>query len=275
MYSRRVIPCASVSEFIEAPVGRCIAGESWLYFHPRVGLCGFAVWGRPTEDDVAALVRVLALELALPPHVSLVDVRRVASVEPRAFGALEAYVREHREALARVVTKLALVRPSGLIGAVTAGFFGVQSPPYPVDVFDDAARALAWLGLGDRDALLAEIDRAIDHASGAPALLRAVREWIESHLEGPTPPEAARALGTSARSLQRWLSEHATTFQGEVSLARVRVAQRMLLDTEAQLTRVALEVGCGSLPSFSALFRKITGETPSAWRTRMRARPER
>jgi AraC-like DNA-binding protein len=264
-----VVSCTSLSAFLAAPPGRCIAGASWLYFHLPGGLCGFAVWGRPTEDDVALLVRVLAIELELPPHVSLVDVRRVASIEPGAFGALEAYVREHHDALAAAVTRLALVRPTGLIGAVTAGFFGVQSPPYPVEVFDDAARALDWLGVAGEP--LAAIERAVERASGAPALVRAVGAWIESHLESPTPKAAASALGTSERSLQRKLQEHATTFQNEVSLARVRVAQRLLLDTEAQLTRVALDVGCGSLPSFSALFRKVTGETPSAWRARMRA----
>ncbi|MEO6574494.1 MAG: helix-turn-helix transcriptional regulator [Polyangiaceae bacterium] len=260
--------CAEVAEFLKAPVGRCIAGDSWLYFYPRIGLCGFVVWGRPRAEDVATLGRVLALELAEPAHVSLVDMRRVESVEAAAFKALEDYVRAHREALSRVVTKLALVRPHGMMGAVTAGFFSVQAPPYPVEVFEDAAPALAWLGVDE--AFAGELERAIELATGAPPLLRGLRAWIGTHLDAPAIGDAAHALGTSERTLQRKLREHETTFQNEVNLARIEAAKRLLLDTDTQLTRIALDIGCGSLPAFSSLFRKLTGEAPSAWRSRMR-----
>ncbi|MEO7112046.1 MAG: AraC family transcriptional regulator, partial [Polyangiaceae bacterium] len=64
--------CTSPSEFLSAPVGRYVVGHTWLYFYPRVGLCGFAAWGRPTGDDMLALSRVLAVELDQSPHVSLV-----------------------------------------------------------------------------------------------------------------------------------------------------------------------------------------------------------
>lgn len=261
-------PCASLSTFLAAPVGRFIMGRCWLYFYPRVGLCGFAVWERPTGDDMVALTRALEVELDEPPHVSLVDVQHMEGLEPSAFGTLERYVATHHRALSRVVTKLALVRPNGLMGAVTTGFFGVQPRPYPVEVFDDAARALAWLGVApDFGRVLGDVVAA---ARGAPAWLALLRAWIGAHLTRPSIREAARACGTSERSLQRRLLEHATTFQSEVSAVRIREAQRLLRDTDAQLTRIAVDVGCGSLATFSALFRRRTGETPSAWRARTR-----
>ncbi|MEO7110429.1 MAG: helix-turn-helix transcriptional regulator, partial [Polyangiaceae bacterium] len=240
------------------------------YFYPRVGLCGFAAWGRPTGDDMLALSRVLAVELDQSPHVSLVDVHRMESIETAAFQTIQDYVRANHEALARVVTKLALVRPRGLMGAVTAGFFGVQTPPYPVDVFDDAERALHWLGV--ENAFRIGLDDIVAEASGSPALLSLMRAWIVEHLDKPKIGDAAQALGTSERTLQRKLLEHTTTFQNEVNSTRIREAQRMLLNTDAQLTRIALDVGCGSLATFSSLFRKRTGQTPSSWRTKMRTK---
>jgi AraC family transcriptional regulator len=48
----------------------------------------------------------------------------------------------------------------------------------------------------------------------------------------------------------------------------VRAAQRLLAEGDASIARVASEVGCKSLSHFSALFRRLTGETPSDWRRR-------
>jgi transcriptional regulator GlxA family with amidase domain len=47
----------------------------------------------------------------------------------------------------------------------------------------------------------------------------------------------------------------------------VRVAQQMLLETNYDLKRIAADVGCASLQHFSVLFRNLTGQAPSAWRT--------
>ena len=47
----------------------------------------------------------------------------------------------------------------------------------------------------------------------------------------------------------------------------------LLLESDAKLTSVAVEVGCASLQHFSSLFRKLTGESPSAWRARHRQGP--
>jgi AraC-like DNA-binding protein len=44
-----------------------------------------------------------------------------------------------------------------------------------------------------------------------------------------------------------------------------------MLDSDAPLTRIALEVGFTSLQHFSSQFRDSTGEAPSQWRTRRRA----
>lgn len=257
--------CAEITDFVANPVGRCFAGRTWLYFYPQPGFCGFLVWGLPTQSDLEGLARVLEVELGSKAHVSLVDARRVEGADPRGFAVLEQYVRTHHVALGRAVSKLAIVRPDGLAGAITSGFFGVTPPPYPVSIFEDRAEALAWLDVPNRSAALAELARHEDLATGSP-LLRQLRALIDGKLDDATLAVAAKVLGMSERSLQRKLGDHGTTFQAELNDARVRLAKHLLRETNASLTQIAQDVGCASLASFSTLFRRATGEPPSAWR---------
>ena len=73
-------------------------------------------------------------------------------------------------------------------------------------------------------------------------------------------------MGTSARTLQRRLSETKTTFQKETGDIRVAAAKRLMLTSKAPLSDIALDVGCASQQHFSALFRKVTGEAPGSGR---------
>ena len=56
-----------------------------------------------------------------------------------------------------------------------------------------------------------------------------------------------------------WLRQH-----------RLEQAMNMLRDTDASVVTVAAELGYASQTAFAAAFRKLTGETPSDWRRRMR-----
>jgi AraC-like DNA-binding protein len=266
-YNRGVELGIDVEAFIADPVGRCIAGQTWLYFYARVDLCGFIIWGAPVREDIERLVRVLKVELDAPPHASLVDARRLESVDTSVFELLATYVRENRAALNRVVRSLALVRPDGVVGAITSGFFGVTTPPYPIALFEDRAEAIAWLDVPDATSALRALAQAEDDAAGEP-LLRDLRALLETRLDRASLSTAARALGMSERSFQRRLGELGTTFQVEMNHARVRVAKRKLRETDKSLTTIAAEVGCASLASFSGLFRRATGESPSRWRER-------
>ena len=53
---------------------------------------------------------------------------------------------------------------------------------------------------------------------------------------------------------------------------RVERAKELLRGTELSVTEVSLEVGSRSLGSFSSGFRRLVGETPSAYRRRWRAK---
>src|SRR5512140_1403609 len=139
---------ATVEELGHDPVGRFVAGETFVHFCAHPKLWGIVVWGRPDRAHAMQLGRSLVLELAPPavPHASLVDASRLEGGNDAAFGALERYVARYGEALKEWVTRLAIVRSKGLGGAIVAGARDVLALPYPVGVFDDAARALEWLG---------------------------------------------------------------------------------------------------------------------------------
>jgi len=247
------------------PIGAYLAVRRALVFCARPALWGFALWGRPNETDVRRLVPLLELELApgAAPHASLVDVRRLEAGDPRAFAVLARYLRGHWSAFRTRVTRLALVRPAGVLGATVAGFYQVAGAPYPVRVFDALPAAAGWLRAGDVARVL---EAALADASGAPSILLELRRWLDGHLDRASLASAARALSRAPRSLQRDLLAAGTTFQRELNAARIRLARRLLVETESPLTEIAYDVGCASPQHFSKLFRKVTGVAPSAWR---------
>jgi AraC-like DNA-binding protein len=265
---------ATLEDLARDPVGRFTAGETFAHFCAHAGLWGIVLWGRPDDAHAKQLGASLVLELAPPakPHASIVDASRLEGGSERAFRALERYVVRYAPLLAAYVTKLAVVRSRGLGGAIVAGAHEVLPLPYPAAVFDDVRAALAWLGERAPDDRAAQIAALYDEANGTSAELTALRALLDANLRGMPLAAAAKSLGTSERTLQRKLGDAGTAFQLETTLARVRAAKRMLAESDAPLTTIALECGCASLQHFNALFRKREGIAPGAWRKRERAR---
>ncbi|HEU5056498.1 MAG TPA: helix-turn-helix domain-containing protein, partial [Kofleriaceae bacterium] len=267
----RAMRRSTLDELARDPVGRYVAGDCFLHFCAAPDFWGIVLWGKPDHRQAMELGRSLVLGLSHPaePHVTLLDASRLEGSDPAAFRAAERYITDFGPALARHVRRLALVRPSGMNGAVVAGAFEVLPRPFPTAVFGDPAEACAWLGLSaDGAALAAALHGEV---AGTPRVLPALRAWLDQHLAGVTVEDAARALALSARSLQRKLAEAGTTFTAELAEARVRAARRMLADGDAPLTAIAYDVGCASLQHFSALFRRRMHESPSAFRARLHA----
>lgn len=228
------------------------------------------MFGRPGVEDVRALVRSLAHELEpdVLPHVSLADASGLERVDPFGFLLLSEYVFTNRVRLGQQVTRLAIVRPAGAIGATVAGFYVVMDPPYPVKVFEDRRAALRWLEKDTEfDTVLGD---AIAEAAREPTLLRDVRRELESMLGGATLHLVARRLAMSSRTLQRRLNAAGTTFHREQLGVRMQLAERLLDETDRPVTTIAFECGFTSVSRFSAAFRRRTGLTPTEWRARAR-----
>src|SRR5262249_19585520 len=159
-------------------------------------------------------------ELEPEQHVTLVDVRRVASGNPAAFGLLQAYSRRQLPLLGRVVMRMAIVRPEGLLGAAASGFFGIEEAPCPVEVFDDRRRALEWLRVDP--SFDDELEAYVQSASGTVPFLRDLRILLDAKPKLSSADEVARALAVSTRTLQRRLRDERTTLSREIGEARVR-----------------------------------------------------
>ncbi len=256
---------ATFDDFRRAPAGCYFAGATFAHFCATDDYWGVILWGRPSSDDIALLVRSLHLELAetASRHRSVVDTRRLDSVDVTAFAVLDDYVRTHTTELGAKVDRLALLRPEGMTGAVVAGFFEVLPRPYPVEVFASGEDAMAWLEVETPASLL---DLIFEQAAGAPPIVAALRTVLEANLADVAVASAAKELGMSERTLQRRIRQANTTFADELNAARVRTAKRLLADSDEPVTRIALDVGCATPQHFSTLFRKATGLTPSAWR---------
>lgn len=263
----------TIDELVADPLGCYLVGESWISFVADGDVAGMVVWGKPSAEDIRALERTHSrLREVLPKHGAFVDVRGLEAVDPAAFGVIGEFIASRGDWLAGGVSRLALVRADGVVGAITAGFFNMRVTPFEVEVFAEPDAALRWLSHGDPVALCDELDALVVEVTGTPALLRALRAHLDAHPGVLSLNDAANSVALSERSLQRKLAASNTTFQAELNQSQVRVAKRMLVETELALTRIALDVGCASLAHFSALFRKLTDTTPSEYRAQHRAK---
>jgi len=260
-------PKANLADFARSPLRSHLAGPTWVYAWPAEDLCVSALYGAPGPDDLEALTRLFALELSPPakPHASIIDATRVTKVDPTAFEVLSRYVEARRDEMERYVTRLAIVRPDGFVGALAAGFYETVPPPYPVEAFADLSAALAWAGsdLGDLDATFAAL---IAGTTAIPDVVREVRRAIEARLPDASIDEASADLGVAVRTLQRKLGAADTTFRAELAHVQVERAKHWLANTDAAITRIAYEVGLSTPQHLSQLFRKATGKTPTEYR---------
>lgn len=264
----------SLRDFLASSRGAWFGSGSFLYFHLESGLTGYSLWEDPSIEEVEELATIVEASLALGPHPSLADGREIRTPPTRFFERMSRMVAEQGARFSGAVERLAIVRPPGLSGAAAAGFFSVVKAPYPVELFDGLEPALSWLEQPDAARLARELDDFIVAARGTPALLHRVRAHIATSLPQPEIKEVAAYLAMSERTLHRRLTEHGTSFGDEVGRARVNAAKTLLRESDTPITRIALEVGCVSLSSFSVLFRKWEDTTPSAYRAATRGTPE-
>ncbi|WP_158966479.1 AraC family transcriptional regulator [Chachezhania sediminis] len=83
-----------------------------------------------------------------------------------------------------------------------------------------------------------------------------------------TQEEVGRALGMSARTLARRLSEEGTTFFKTVEELRHTLAVNYLKDSDLVLAEIAYLLGYSGMSSFNDAFKRWTGHTPGQFRKR-------
>lgn len=105
-----------------------------------------------------------------------------------------------------------------------------------------------------------------------PAITRA-RKFIDEHqAETLSLGQVAQAVNMSSFYFCK-VFKKATglNFTDYVSRVRVERAKNLLLNPNVRITEVAYEVGFQTLTHFNRVFRKVTGESPSSYRSRLPA----
>jgi AraC-like DNA-binding protein len=113
-------------------------------------------------------------------------------------------------------------------------------------------------------------DRAVLHAeTGEPGAVARARSFIETHSgENLHLPDVAKAAHVSAAYLSELF--HKTThcsYTDYVARLRVEKSKQLLITPESRVSEIAFEVGFQSLSQFNRVFKRITGMTPSEFRS--------
>jgi AraC-like DNA-binding protein len=84
----------------------------------------------------------------------------------------------------------------------------------------------------------------------------------------PSLQDVAQELGTSARTLQRRLTDTGVTFQQLVEETRRELARHYLKQPGVELNETAFLLGFEDANSFFRAFQAWEGTSPTEWRTR-------
>lgn len=109
-------------------------------------------------------------------------------------------------------------------------------------------------------------------ARASRAALREARDFMCDRLGEPLSLDALAARTGLSRYafLRRFASTFGMTPHAYLVHLRLERAKELLARDDLAITDVCLEVGFSSLGSFSTLFARRTGESPSGYRRRMR-----
>ncbi len=110
--------------------------------------------------------------------------------------------------------------------------------------------------------------RAAPEVEYADERMRRLGVVIRESLVHGTPKlaQVARTLGIGAKTLQRRLAEHDTSFGAVLERTRRELAAGYLKDPGCTLTDVAYLLGYSEPASFHRAFKRWYGVTPAAWR---------
>lgn len=123
------------------------------------------------------------------------------------------------------------------------------------------------------DEIKRDLSTSILSSKSALDLTETIEAWIAATIwrsNDITIGAAANSLGTSTRSLQRWLALHNLSFFDLCNRVRMQIAKCSLSETDASVTSIALDCGYSEASAFCRSFKASTGETPAGFRRRQR-----
>lgn len=106
-----------------------------------------------------------------------------------------------------------------------------------------------------------------ESSAEAPMITRARSYITENHEKDLSLQEVAKAVNTSAFYFCKMFKRSTgITFTDYLARVRVEKVKNLLLNPHKRVSEAAFETGFQSLSQFNRVFRKITGESPSAYR---------
>jgi AraC-like DNA-binding protein len=145
-----------------------------------------------------------------------------------------------------------------------SGFSGVEFPSRLLDTESLQGSTDLSAMLRERaDMLLSKLDRELP-------LSERVRRWLASPQPGRAPKmrDAARALGTSERSLRRHLELEGVAYSTLVDQARARHALKMLRSRDRTIQEISHALGFANPAAFTRAYKRWTGKPPTEDRAR-------
>ncbi|MES2440629.1 MAG: helix-turn-helix domain-containing protein [Verrucomicrobiota bacterium] len=104
---------------------------------------------------------------------------------------------------------------------------------------------------------------------GEPTAIKRARDFIEENLSEPLPlPLVARKAGLSESHFCRIFREATgLTLTDYINRRRIQWAKRELLKSETRISEIAFLIGYQSLSQFNRSFSRVTGRSPSRYRS--------
>lgn len=259
----------TIARFKADPIGRwVVAGDTAVVWCASRELCGSVTWGRPTAEDVAAIIDAYDgyRHPDFAPRFDVVqDGRRIQQVLPDALKVLVAFLTERREEHRRRIRMQIGVIPDTIVGITLTGILPVLGSTHEFALTRDAAEGFVRVAGEDGRRIAAELDEIVESVSGTPPWLTELRAFMLSKNGDADLDAAANALRTSTRTLQRLLKEQGTSFSNELARERFEAASRKLRESDAKVSVIARDMGL-SERGLEQLVRRFAGCSPAELR---------
>lgn len=115
--------------------------------------------------------------------------------------------------------------------------------------------------------LLEMSERQLEEAEAEMSFIGAVKSILINRVASPPKlDDAAKLLGVSSRGLRRKLEESGTTYHNILDSVRLKMATKLIKETDAPISSIAYELGFSSASDFGRAFKKWSGQSPASIR---------